>query len=75
MDLFDVKQDVIKTLVEAGFDQNKLYIDGQAPSYYHPGKSGRRLIRSNKIVNQYTVGMVPPGKMTKCWKMIMFMLL
>ena len=48
VDLFDVKQDVIKTLIEVGFDQNKLYIDDQTPSYYHPGKSGRIFLNKDK---------------------------
>tara|TARA_B110000003_G_scaffold92526_1_gene94670 strand:+ start:275 stop:2683 length:2409 start_codon:yes stop_codon:yes gene_type:complete len=48
VDVFDVKQDVIKSLVEAGFNENKLYIDEKTPSYYHPGKSGRIFLNKNK---------------------------
>ena len=48
LDAFDVKQDVIKTLVEAGFNQNKLHIDDKTPSYYHPGKSGRVFLNRDK---------------------------
>ena len=48
IDVFDVKQDVIKSLVEAGFNQNKLYIDDKTPSYYHPGKSGRIFLNKDK---------------------------
>ena len=48
VDVFDVKQDVIKSLVEAGFNQNKLYIDDKTPSYYHPGKSGRIFLNKDK---------------------------
>ena len=48
VDAFDVKQDVIKTLVEAGFNQNKLHIDDKTPSYYHPGKSGRVFLNRDK---------------------------
>ena len=40
VDVFDVKRDVIQSLVEAGFSKNKLFIDDKTPSYYHPGKSG-----------------------------------
>jgi len=40
VDVFDAKRDVIQSLIEIGFNQNKLYIDDKAPSYYHPGKSG-----------------------------------
>ena len=48
VDIFDVKKDVILTLVEAGFDQKKLYIDDKTPSYYHPGKSGRVFLNKDK---------------------------
>ena len=48
VDVFDVKQDVIQSLIEAGFDQKKLYIDDKTPSYYHPGKSGRIFLNKEK---------------------------
>ena len=48
VDVFDAKRDVIQSLVEAGFDQNKLYIDDKTPSYYHPGKSGTIYLNKNK---------------------------
>jgi phenylalanyl-tRNA synthetase beta chain len=48
VDVFDVKQDVVKSIVEAGFNQNKLYIDDKTPSYYHPGKSGRIFLNKDK---------------------------
>ena len=48
VDVFDVKQDVVRSLVEAGFSQNKLYIDDKTPSYYHPGKSGRIFLNRDK---------------------------
>ena len=48
VDIFDVKKDVIQTLVESGFNQNKLFIDDQAPSYFHPGKSGRIFLNKEK---------------------------
>ena len=40
VDVFDAKRDTVQTIVEAGFSKNKLIIKDQAPSYYHPGKSG-----------------------------------
>ena len=48
VDVFDVKQDVIQSLIEAGFSRNKLYIDNKTPSYYHPGKSGRVFLNKDK---------------------------
>ena len=41
VDVFDIKRDVIQTLVEAGYNKDRLYIDDKTPNYYHPGKSGR----------------------------------
>ena len=41
VDIYDVKKDIIQTLIEAGYDRSKIYIDDVAPNYYHPGKSGR----------------------------------
>tara|TARA_B100001564_G_scaffold266046_1_gene227589 strand:- start:615 stop:3023 length:2409 start_codon:yes stop_codon:yes gene_type:complete len=40
VDVFDVKKDVIQTLVEAGYNRESLFIRDKSPSYYHPGKAG-----------------------------------
>jgi phenylalanyl-tRNA synthetase beta chain len=48
VDVFDVKQDVVRSLVEAGFSKKKLYIDDKTPNYYHPGKSGRIFLNKDK---------------------------
>ena len=48
VDVFDVKRDVIQSLVEAGFDKDKFYIDDETPNYYHPGKSGRLFLNKGK---------------------------
>ena len=48
VDLFDVKSDVIKSLVEAGYSKENLYFDIETPSYYHPGKSGRVFLNKGK---------------------------
>ena len=37
----------MQTLVEAGYDSEKFYIDDNIPNYYHPGKSGRIFL--NKV--------------------------
>ncbi len=47
-DVFDIKKDVIQTLVEAGYDSEKFYIDDKSPNYYHPGKSGRIFLNKGK---------------------------
>tara|TARA_Y100001970_G_scaffold162901_1_gene199160 strand:- start:847 stop:3252 length:2406 start_codon:yes stop_codon:yes gene_type:complete len=48
VDVFDVKRDVVQTLVEAGYNSNKFFIDRETPNYYHPGKSGRLFLNSEK---------------------------
>ena len=48
MDVFDVKRDVVQTLVEAGYDSEKFFIDSKTPNYYHPGKSGRLFLDNRK---------------------------
>ncbi len=48
VDLFDVKRDVVQTLVEAGYNSNKFFIDNDTPNYYHPGKSGRLFLNEEK---------------------------
>ncbi len=48
VDVFDVKRDVIQTLVEAGYNSNKFFIDSETPNYYHPGKSGRLFLNRDK---------------------------
>jgi phenylalanyl-tRNA synthetase beta chain len=48
VDIFDVKRDVVQSLVEAGYNKDKFYIDDETPSYYHPGKSGRIFLNKGK---------------------------
>ena len=48
VDVFDVKRDVVQTLVEAGYKSDKFFIDRKTPNYYHPGKSGRLFLDNQK---------------------------
>ena len=48
VDVFDVKRDVVQTLVEAGYNSDKFFIDSDTPKYYHPGKSGRLFLNRGK---------------------------
>ena len=48
VDVFDVKRDVVQTLVEAGYNSDKFFIDRETPNYYHPGKSGRLFLDNEK---------------------------
>ncbi len=48
VDVFDIKRDVVQTLIEAGYNSDKFFIDSKTPSYYHPGKSGRIFLNKDK---------------------------
>jgi len=65
VDVFDVKSDVIKSLVEAGYNKDKLYIDNETPSYYHPGKSGRIFLNKGKEKVVAFFGDIHPGILKK----------
>ena len=65
VDVFDAKRDIIQTLVEAGFDQNKLYIDDNTPSYYHPGKSGSIYLSKSETNPVAFFGEVHPNILKK----------
>ena len=45
VDVFDVKKDVVQTLIEAGYKSEEFFIDDKTPNYYHPGKSGRLFLK------------------------------
>jgi len=65
VDVFDVKSDVIKSLVEAGYNKDKFYIDDETPSYYHPGKSGRIFLNKDKEKIVAFFGDIHPGILKK----------
>ena len=48
VDVFDVKKDVVQTLVEAGYNSEKFFVDSETPNYYHPGKSGRLFLNKER---------------------------
>ena len=39
---------MVQTLVEVGYNSDKFFIDTDVPNYYHPGKSGRLFLNSEK---------------------------
>ena len=61
VDVFDVKRDVIQTLVEAGYDSQKFFIDSKTPNYYHPGKSGRLFLNNKKNQIAANFGEIHPN--------------
>jgi len=47
-DVFDVKSDTIRTLVELGVNENDLYVSDKTKNCYHPGRSGAIHLKSEK---------------------------
>ncbi len=63
--MFDVKRDVIQTLIEAGYNSDKFFIDHKTPSYYHPGKSGRLFLNKEKNQVAAYFGEIHPNILKK----------
>jgi len=46
IDVFDVKADAMKTLLELGIEENDLHISNKTQNYYNPGRSGSVNLKS-----------------------------
>ena len=65
VDVFDTKRDVVQTLVEAGYNSDKFFIDSETPNYYHPGKSGRLFLNKGKDQVAAYFGEIHPNILKK----------
>jgi phenylalanyl-tRNA synthetase beta chain len=65
IDIFDIKRDVIQTLVEAGYNSDKFFIDSETPDYFHPGKSGRLFLNKGKDKVTAFFGEIHPNILKK----------
>ena len=65
VDVFDVKRDVVQTLVESGYNSDKFIIDTETPNYYHPGKSGRLFLNRGKEQVTAYFGEIHPNILKK----------
>ena len=61
VDVFDVKKDVVQTLIEAGYKSEEFFIDDKTPNYYHPGKSGRLFLKKNADLVAAYFGEIHPN--------------
>ncbi len=48
IDIFDIKSDVLRTLIELGIDEKNLFINDLTKNSYHPGRSGSINLKSDK---------------------------
>ncbi|MBD1140864.1 phenylalanine--tRNA ligase subunit beta [Pelagibacterales bacterium SAG-MED39] len=65
IDVFDVKRDVVQTLVEAGYNSEKFFTDNKTPNHYHPGKSGRLFLNKAKDQVAAYFGEIHPNILKK----------
>ena len=63
LNVFDIKKDVIQTIVELGVDKDEMSVLDKSPSYYHPGISGSLFSKDSKFLLGY-FGQLHP-KLTK----------
>ncbi len=48
IDVFDIKSDVVKTLIELGVAEQNIFVNDNAKYCYHPGRSGSISLKSEK---------------------------
>ena len=48
IDVFDIKRDVIRTLIDLGLEESDLFVSNNTKDCYHPGRSGSVNLKSEK---------------------------
>ncbi len=61
IDVFDVKADTIKTLIELGIEENDLHISSKTQDYFNPGRSGSVNFKSENGPRLAFFGEIHPG--------------
>ncbi len=61
VDVFDIKSDVIKTLIELGLLEQDLFISDNTKQCYHPGRSGSITLKSEKGPHLAFFGEIHPA--------------
>ncbi len=72
LDIYGIKKDVVKTLVELGVDKHETRIDTKTPSYYHPGRSGAVISKKDKKLLAY-FGQIHPKIISKTYGFEIFL--
>ena len=65
IDVFDIKSDVVKSLIELGVPQQHLFVSDKTSSCYHPGRSGSITLKSEKGPHLAYFGEIHPGIIKK----------
>ena len=61
IDVFDIKSDTIKTLIELGIEEKNLCITDNTKQSYHPGRSGSVTLKSEKGPHLAYFGEIHPA--------------
>jgi len=64
VDIFDVKKDVIRTLVDLGLEESDLFVSNNTKNCYHPGRSGSVNLKSEKGPHLAYFGELHPAIIT-----------
>ena len=65
LDVFDIKSDAIKTLIELGIAEHSLFVSDNTKQSYHPGRSGSITLKTEKGPLLAYFGAIHPGIMKK----------
>ncbi|MFL2890165.1 MAG: phenylalanine--tRNA ligase subunit beta [Pelagibacteraceae bacterium] len=65
IDIFDVKSDAIRTLIELGLEEKNLFVSDLTKDSYHPGRSGSITLKSEKGPLLAYFGELHPGILKK----------
>jgi len=64
-DVFDIKNDALRTLIELGIDSSKIVVSNKTKKWYHPGRSGLLSLGSNSGTELAYFGEIHPSIIKK----------
>ena len=64
IDVFDIKSDAIRTLIELGISQNDIFVSNNTKNCYHPGRCGSINLKSEKGPHLAYFGELHPALVT-----------
>ena len=65
VDVFDIKSDALRTLMELGIDEKNLFVSDLTKTSYHPGRSGSITLKSEKGPHLAYFGELHPAILKK----------
>ena len=65
VDVFDIKSDVVKTLIELGVPEHNLFVSDNTKACYHPGRAGSVTFKSEKGPHLAYFGEIHPAIIKK----------